>query len=396
MDNLQRHWDGHDGTVARAVGAGDRVRMRRVAQLGLILAVSLLGVVGAVVFIFAPSLFLVFKVTPEALPIGTAYLRMLVFSMPFQALLIVIGAILRGIGNTKIPMQIAVVTNVIIVALNSVLIFGRFGFPALGFRGPAISTIIGQAVGAVIAVKYLLGDGSRVKLGLEDFFSFDSQLIKRLLSIGLPSSAEMAFWQLASVVIVRLINGFGTEAGAAYQLGLQAEGISYMPTAGFAIAATAFVGQSLGARNPHLAERYVKEIVRWGIVFTSVTTALLVFGPRVLMGMLTDDEAVIAIGAQYLLIMGFSQIPQQTSGTLNGVLRGAGDTVTPMISAGIGIWGCRIPLSFLFSKWFGITGIWWAINIDQFARLLITGSKYLRGKWKENVGDGLEEEDSEG
>ena len=109
--------------------------MRRVAQQGLFIGFAYRSG-RAVVFIFAPSLFLVFKVTPEALPIGTAYLRMLVFSMPFQALLIVIGAILRGIGNTKIPMQIAVVTNVIIVALNSVLIFGRFGFPALGFRGP--------------------------------------------------------------------------------------------------------------------------------------------------------------------------------------------------------------------------------------------------------------------
>ena len=104
----------------------------------------------------------------------------------------------------------------------------------------------------------------------------------------------MAFWQLAGVILVRLINGFGTEAGAAYQLGLQAEGISYMPTAGFGVAATALVGQSLGARNPALAERYTKELIKWGLALTSVTTAILVLGPRVLMGLLTDDQTAIA------------------------------------------------------------------------------------------------------
>lgn len=378
--------------IARAVGAGDRLRVRRVAQQGLLLAVALVGLVAAAVFAFAPWLLMAFKATPDSLPIGVAYLRILVFSMPFQVVFIITSAILRGTGNTRTPMLIATVTNLVIVVLNSVLIVGRFGFPALGFRGPAISTIVGQAVGAALAFRFLLSDRSGVNLGLEGFFSFDFPLLRRILSIGIPSSAEMAFWQLASVVLFRLINGFGTEAGAAYQLGLQAEGISYMPTAGFAVAATAFVGRSLGARKPDLAERYVKEIVRWGIALTTVTTAILVLGSRVLMSLLTDDEMVIALGAQYLLIMGLSQIPQQMAGTLSGSLRGAGDTITPMISSGIGIWGCRIPLSFLLSKRFGLMGVWWAINIDQYVRLLTVGTKYLRGKWKQSVGDDLQEE----
>ncbi|HHY76858.1 MAG TPA: MATE family efflux transporter [Firmicutes bacterium] len=375
--------------VAQAIGAEDPQRVRRTAQQALLLGLTIVGVVGTAVFLFAPYLLLAFKATAESLPIGVAYLRILVFSLPFQVVFMIISAILRGSGNTRVPMQIAVVTNLVVAGLNSVLIFGRFGLPALGFRGPAVSTIIGQAVGAAIAARYLLSGRSGVDVRLENFFSYDFGLIKRLLGIGIPSSAEMAFWQLASVILFRLVNGFGTEAGAAYQLGLQAEGISYMPTAGFAIAATALVGRSLGARNPALADRYIREIVKWGIALTTITTAILVFGPRVLMRLLTDDEVVIALGAQYLLIMGFSQIPQQISGTLSGSLRGAGDTVTPMISAGVGIWGCRIPLSFLLSRRFGLAGIWWAINLDQFTRLLIVGAKYLGGKWKAAVGDGV-------
>ncbi len=375
--------------IARAIGAGDQGQVRKVAQQALLMTIALMGFVAGAASVFAPHLLSLFKATPEAMPIGVAYLRILAFSVPFQALYLVISAILRGSGNTRVPMQIAFVINLVNAGLSYVFINGVGGFPEMGFRGPAIASIVAQMTGAVIAAWYLFSGRSGVGIQLRDRLSVDLRLIRRILGIGVPSSAEMMFWQLAAIVLFRLINDFGTTAGAAYQLGLQAEGISYMPAAGFGIAATALVGRSLGARNPQLAERYIKQIVRWGIGLTSVTTAILVLGPRLLMGILTNDAAVTAIGARYLMIMGFSQIPQQIAGTLGGSLRGAGDTVTPMISATVGIWGCRIPLAFLLSRSFGLPGIWWAINIDQYARLAVVGFRYLQGKWRTSVGDGM-------
>jgi Na+-driven multidrug efflux pump len=105
------------------------------------------------------------------------------------------------------------------------------------------------------------------------------------------------------------------------------------------------------------------------------------------MSILTNDQPVIVLGAQYLLIMGLSQIPQQISMTLGGSLRGAGDTVTAMVAAGVGIWGFRIPFAFILSKSLGIYGVWWAINLDQWVRVLIVGYRYLTGKWKSAVGE---------
>jgi putative MATE family efflux protein len=307
--------------------------------------------------------------------------------MPFQALYLVISAILRGTGNTRIPMQIAFVINLVNAALSFTLISGRFGLPALGFRGPAFASIVAQATGAAIAAWYLFSSHSGVGIRLRDKISVDLAVIRRLLGIGIPSSAEMFFWQIAAIILFRLINQFGTVAGAAYQLGLQAEGISYMPSAGFGIAATALVGRSLGGRNPHLAERYIREIVRWGVTLSAVATAVLMLAPRFLMSILTNDQPVIVLGAQYLLIMGLSQIPQQISMTLGGSLRGAGDTVTAMVAAGVGIWGFRIPFAFILSKSLGIYGVWWAINLDQWVRVLIVGYRYLTGKWKSAVGE---------
>ncbi|MGE5579294.1 MAG: MATE family efflux transporter [Bacillota bacterium] len=379
--------------IAQAVGARDEERVRRTAQQALLVALVMMFFISGTAYVYAPSLLGMFRATPEALPLGVTYLRILAFSMPFQALYLVMSAILRGMGNTRVPMQIAFVINIVNAGLSYVLISGRFGFPALGFRGPAFAAIVGQMTGMAIAAWYLYSTRSGVSLRLRDRVSLDPRLIGRLLRIGVPSSAEMFFWQLAAIILFRLINQFGTVAGAAYQLGLQAEGISYMPSAGFGIAATALVGRSLGAKNLPLAERYIRQIVRWGVTLSAFATAILVLAPKALMGILTNDQAVIAMGAQYLLIMGFSQIPQQISMTLGGSLRGAGDTVTAMVAAGVGIWGCRIPLAFLLSKstGLGITGVWWAINIDQWVRVVIVLWRYFQGRWKTAVQNGVTE-----
>lgn len=377
--------------VARALGAGDREHVRAVTQQALLMALMLMGVVTAISFIFARPLLMMFKSTPDALPTGIAYLRILAFSMPFQGIYLVISAVLRGTGNTRVPFMIAVVANIVNAAINYVLIFGRLGFEPMGFRGSAIATIMAQATSAAIAVWYLLAK-SDVGIRLRDRIRADAPLMRRILAIGVPSSAEMFFWQIANIFILRLINGFGTVAGAAHQIGVQAEGISYMPSAGFGIAATALVGRALGGRNTHLAQRYINQILSWGIALSVCASAVLALFPRQLMGLLTNDQAVIQLGASYLLLMSLSQIPQQISGTLGGSLRGAGDTVTSMVAATIGIWLFRVPFAFILANHFhlGIFGAWWAINLDQYVRLVIVGVRYLSGRWRSAVGDGLE------
>ncbi len=275
--------------TAQAFGAGDHDRIRKVAKQAFLAVFALMGLIVWILYTFAPTFMDVLKATPESAPMGATYLRYMVFSIPFQGMFLVISSILRGMGNTRTTMQIALTINIVNVVLNSLLIFGRFGLPALGYRGPAVSTIIGQAVGAVLAVTYFLSPSSGVNFNLKEKFSLEFPLIRRILSIGLPSSAEMFLWQVAGITLFRLVNDFGTAAGASYQLGLQAEGISYMPTAGFGIAATALVGRSLGASNPNLAERYTKQLVTWGVMLTSFTTALLVFFPKALMRILTDE-----------------------------------------------------------------------------------------------------------
>lgn len=375
--------------IARAFGANNRPAAKRTAEQAMLLAVGLVAIMTIIIWSRARSLLVLLFNPEDQLLLQSAYtfLRLAVWGMPFMAVMQVVGAIMRGAGNTKTPMQIAFIVNIINVVANYVLIYGVFGSPALGMPGAAVAMIISQFVGAVLALYAITRPLASVQLNLRQKIATDTQEMRHILGIGIPAAFEHLFWQFATIIMMGLIVTFGTNALAAHQLGLNAESLSYMPSAGFGIAATAFVGQSLGAGRLDLAKRYVKEINKWGIVLTVVTGGMLLLIPTQIMSLLTNDAEVIELGAIYLRLMGSVQIPQLIAGILNGAMRGGGDTKAPMYIGGIGLWGIRIPFSFIFGQYLqmGITGVWLAMTLDLLVRFLLTLLRYRSGKWKNTL-----------
>lgn len=376
--------------IARAFGAKDQQAAQRTAQQSMILALGLVGVMTILIWFLArPLLVLLFNPKEDLLASAYIFLRIAVWGMPFMAVMQVVGAIMRGAGNTKTPMQIAFFVNIVNVVANYVLIYGIFGSRALGMIGAAIAMLISQMVGAGLAIYAITRPLAVIQLSVRKKAKTDAKEMKRILGIGVPAAFESLFWQFSSIIMMGLIVTFGTNALAAHQLGLNAESLSYMPSAGFGIAATAFVGQSLGAGRLDLARRYVKEITKWGIILTVFTGGLLLLVPVQIMSMLSDEADVIELGAVYLRLMGLVQIPQLISGILNGAMRGGGDTKAPMYIGGIGLWGIRIPFSFILSQrlGFGIVGVWLAMTLDLAMRFILTFARYRSGKWKRALAD---------
>ncbi len=371
--------------IARAFGANDRQAAKRTAEQAMLLALGLVVFMALVIWSKA-RFWLILLFNPESQLLESAYtfLRIAVWGMPFMAVMQVVGAILRGAGNTKTPMQIAFFVNLINVVANYVLIYGVFGSPALGMIGAAFATLLSQFVGAMLALFAITRPLSIISINLKQRVQTDLQEMRRILGIGIPAAFEQLFWQAATIIMMGLIVTFGTNALAAHQLGLNAESLSYMPSAGFGIAATAFVGQSLGAGRLDLARRYVREINKWGIILTIFTGGLLLVIPTQIMALLTNEQEVIELGAIYLRLMGSVQIPQLIAGILNGAMRGGGDTKAPMYIGGLGLWGIRIPFSFIFSRHFGlgIVGVWLAMTLDLLTRFVLTTLRYRSGRWK--------------
>ena len=371
--------------VARSIGAKDHEAAKRVAQQALALAVVLVCVLAALVVWQAEGLMVgLFSAKDEILALSFSYLSLVAWAMPFMAIMQVCGAIMRGAGNTKTPMMVALVVNVINVVFSFSLIYGLGPFPAMGVRGAALGAIIAQSCGAALALFALSRPIGEISFRITSAYTPDVREVKRILNIGIPAAFEHIFWQGATIILMRLIVTFGTAELAAHQLGLTAESLSYMPSVGFGIAATAFVGQSLGAKKPEQAESYVRELIRWSMLLTACTASLLFFFPRIIMGWLTSDVSVIGLGAKYLMLMALVQLPQQMSGVLNGAMRGGGDTRAPMVIGGVGLWLVRLPLSYLLSLHFGlgIMGVWLAMTVDLIIRFCMSLFRYYKGPWR--------------
>ncbi|HBK85606.1 MAG TPA: MATE family efflux transporter [Firmicutes bacterium] len=373
--------------VARSVGANDRAKAGRYAEQAFVLALSMVLAISVFVFFFArDTLVLLYNTSGELLNVGTDYLRIAIWGVPFMAIMQITGAIMRGAGNTKVPMQVATVINMVNVVLSYALIFGHFGFQPMGVIGAAWASNIAQATGTLLALFIMLYRQDNLVFKLRGV-RLVSEDVRALLGIGLPTAAENILMQLGQIMLTGLVVSFGDTALAAHQQGLTAESLSYMPAVGFSVAATAFVGQSMGAGSTKLAERYVKELAKWSLILTAFTASFLVFTPKFVFGLLTNVPEVIELGAYYLILMGLAQIPQQLTSVFNGALRGAGDTKAPMVIGALGLWGIRLPFSYFLSLrlgW-GIVGVWAAMTMDLFVRFSMSSLRFYRGRWKQQL-----------
>jgi len=377
--------------IARSKGAGDKELANRFASQALVIGAILFASITIVMFVFSEQLINILynwdqKLDTQLASMAVGYLRLIVWSVPFMAVNQIISAVMRGAGNTVVGLITNTAANLSNVVLGYILIYGMFGAPAMGITGAAIATIISQAIGAVIALVIFFGVQKNIKASFTRF-RFHLERVKELFGVGVPHASEMLLMQSGHIILAGLIGSMGAVELAAHTQGIIAESISYLPAMGFSIAATTLIGMSVGVGSVKLSMRYFKVIMKWNLMLTAVTAAVLIILPRQMFALLSNDQEVIALGAIYLIMMGFCQFPQQSSGVFAGVLRGGGDNKVTLLISSIGHLGVRLPLCFLFANTFGwgIIGIWAAMSIDIVVRFLLFLSRYISGKWKKTA-----------
>lgn len=357
--------------VAQAYGGGNFLRLKSISEQAFIISLGLALVFQQLIYWNAGFLLKVFNPSKELLANGTIYLKTISWSFPALAAIVLVAGVFQGMGNAKTPMITVGILNIINIFLGYIFIFVM----ELGLKGAAYAYNIAYILAAVFGIIMLFGKRGTIRT-IGGKFSFKLNLKESLTIIrfGLPTSFETAFWQMSSIFITRAILTYGEIAYAAYQLGLQAESISYMPATGFGIAATTFTGQALGGRDRDIGKKYLRQLIKITIIITLIAGGALIFLPKQIMGLLTNDLEVIEIGAIYLIVMGITQLPQNISGVLNGAIRGAGYVKIPMINAGIGLWIIRVPLVMLIAFVFkaDIVWIWIAIALDMCFRLFFS------------------------
>ncbi len=371
--------------VARSMGAGDERGATHAAGQAVLLSL-LVAIAGAVgVGLFARDLVVWMGAEPEIVAEGTRYLRVMTPGLFFMWMSTVLTGALRGAGDTRTPMKINILVSIANFALNLVLVYGLLGVPAMGVLGAGLATTTARVGGGLLLFVFYLWGHTVLPPRLREDFRVDKPVMGRILRIGIPSAGERVIMSGSSVVYQKMVAGLGTVSYAAHTIGVNAEGISYMPGQAFSVAATTLVGQNLGAGDPERAKRSTFEALKIACLFVGTVGLVFLVCPQLLMGFYTRDIEVIELGSVYLRIMAFCQIPQAFGFVLTGGLRGAGDTKFPMWVTLVGNWLIRVTMTYVLINVVrtGVSGAWWAMAADGLFKATASYYWFKAAKWKE-------------
>lgn len=326
---------------------------------------------------FNEAIFRLIQLPEEILPDATLYMSIYISGLVFFFGFNGTAAILRGLGDSKTPLYFLVISTLtnIIFDLLFVIVF------KWGIAGVAVATIISQGGAFITAIIYLNRTHEVLKFSLFRL-KFDRAIFRQSLKIGLPSGFQQTFVSIGLIAIVWIVNLFGTDVIAAFSIAMRIDSLTALPAMNFAAALATFVGQNLGANKANRVKSgFLATLLMTTIISVIITGIALLFS-RELMGVFTDDANVIDVGSKYLIIVSPFYVFFSTMFVLNGVMRGAGDTLIPMFITLIALWAVRIPLSYFLSQRIGETGIWWAIPIGWFLGMVLSYMYYKRGTWK--------------
>lgn len=368
--------------VARHVGAQEPQQAEDVLCQS-ITAAFLLSVMAIVPFIvWAAWLVKIFGVDPGVVSQGTWFVQLVMLSIPQSAVLFVIASALRGAGDTRTPLIIFGIVNVINVVANYLLIFGKLGLPALGVGGSALGTTIAFTIGMALALT-LLARGRLVLRLVWRRLRPHLQTIRRVLGIGYPAAAEQVLMQIGFFVYLTFAARYGTSAVAAYVIGVRILALSFLPGFGFAAAAAALVGQSLGARDPELAEQSGWESNRLAVSLMSLCGIILFIAARPIARLFVDDANVVTDAVSFIRTLAAAQPLMGIDSTVGGALRGAGDTRFPLVAVFVGFYGCRLGFAYTaVTLHLTLPWVWFALIGDYLARASLKAWRFRGGRWK--------------
>jgi len=285
---------GGTAIIARYFGAKKYNRMGSILKHVMILAMVFCVTPTAILMlIFAPEILSLLGGDATVINVGVDYFRIVTIGFIFQSLSFTVTAALRGIGETKIPMKNNIIANSCNVLGNAILIYGMFGFPALGVTGAAIATAASNLIAMVLNVRYILSGKSILKLDFKEKFEFRAEVMRDLVRIGIPTALEQMALRFGVIMFLKIVSGLGNNVYAAHQIALNVLSLSYSPAQAFGITASSLMGQSLGAKDEKLAERYTKMCQRIGLMLAIMMSASIYFGATFLAGMYTDNVEII-------------------------------------------------------------------------------------------------------
>ncbi len=374
---------GATAMVARKIGEKDDKGAEKVAVQALFLGVLVSLIIGVLGIFYAKDILQLMGAEQSVVESGFRYTQIILGSNVTILLLFLINAIFRGAGEAAIAMWVLVCSNLLNIVLDPLLIFGWGPIPGYGVTGAAIATMTGRGL-AVIAQLYILFFGySRIKLGLKKLV-LDIKLMMNLIVVSVGGILQFLIGTSSWILLMRIMSTFGTEFVAGYTIAIRVMLFSFMPSWGMSNAAATLVGQNLGANKPERAEKSVWLTGKYNAIFMTAVGILYLVAAPYLIGIFTQEEAVLQFGAICLQIVAIGYFFYAYGMVLTQAFNGAGDTFTPTIINFICFYIFQVPFAYTTSIYlgWGPKGVLIAVTSAEVLICIISYFWFKTGKWK--------------
>ncbi|HVC33612.1 MAG TPA: MATE family efflux transporter [Chloroflexota bacterium] len=369
--------------AAHAIGARDHATASRVAKQSIVWGVTLAIPLAVLGVIFSTALMHLLGVTEAVARIGGGYLSItmiasVVLVIPFTA-----GAVLRGAGDTRTPLIATTCANLVNLPVAFGLIFGALGMPALGANGSAWGAVAGRLVSCVILLVALWRGRVDVTIRGRHGWLPEGNLARRVVGLGAPAAVEQIAISAGFTLLTGVVAHLGTDALAAQRIVGNALGLSLLPGFGFGIAATALVGQSIGATTPDEGERAAYIATQGALIWMTALGVIFVALRFPLATAFTSDTGVVQIAADSLIPLAIVQPLWAIEFVLAGALRGAGNTRFPLFMSVLEIWGTiLLGIAIVGPLHLGLPQVWAGFLLFAPFTAYLTWWRFRRGDWK--------------
>ena len=372
--------------IGQAMGARDVPQARRVMGTSATFFIGLSVVIAIAGWWLSHPLLAAMGTPAESLPLAEAYLRIIFLAMPTLYAFAFLSSALRGVGDSRTPFRFLLLSVVLDIGFNPLLIFGIGPFPQLGIAGAAWATLIAQTLSLIGLLWYMRNKRHVLWLGRKDMamFRIDPTILRALVVKGVPMGLQMVLISLSMILMMSMVNGYGTDTAAAYGASLQLWTYVQMPAMAIGAACSSMAAQNVGAGNWPRVEATTRAGIGFNFLLTGALIAPLILLDRFTLAMFMppgSDALDIARHLNHIAVWSFLFFG--VTFVVAGVVRSTGAVVPPLIILGLALWGVRVPFANWLQPTLGVDAIWWSFPVSAAVSMVLSLAYYRWGRWRQ-------------
>ena len=363
--------------ISQYYGANDQANVKKtidtlyISMFAVAIPLTVIGLLAS------RPLLLLMNTPPDTLDQATTYMQIIFIGTLASFGYNVNSGILQGLGDSRSPLVFLSIATVINIILDLVFVLAFHWDVA----GVAWATILAQLFSFLFGIWYINHRQEYIHISPRHMI-FDWQLLRDSIRLGLPAGLQNMSFSLGTMVLQSLINGYQSDFMAGFNGANKIDSFAFMPLFTFAAAAMTYVGQNIGAGRIDRVKKGIRStILMSGLVCLVISALILLFGGT-LMRLFSQDQAVIEAGEAYLIRVAPFYILLAVLFTLNGALRGAGESVVPLLATLASLWLARVPLAYFLADRFGRDEMFFSFPLGWTVGLLIVVPYYLSGRWR--------------